>query len=127
MSVVPDAPDPIATSARLDLWLVRWEPRSPAAALGALLPAHLRYVVGLERRGLVFASGPVRDADGTFRGEGLTVLRAASQDEVRTLADGDPFVVAGLRGYTVARWTVIEGAIGVTLRFSDSTFVVEGG
>jgi len=118
---------PVAGSARLGLWLVRSVPQVPPEELEPMLPAHLEYVVGLERRGLVFASGPVTEPDGTFRGEGLTVLRAGSLDEARALADGDPFVVAGLRRYDLARWTLIEGAIGVTLRFSDSSFSVDGG
>jgi len=60
------------------------------------------------------------------RGEGLTVLRAGSAEGARALAAGDPFVVAGLRDYTVARWTLIEGALHVALRLSDSSFTVEG-
>jgi uncharacterized protein len=123
---VVEPPSPVAGSVRLGLWLVRWVPLVPAADLDPVLRAHLEYVVGLERRGLVFASGPVTDPDGTFRGEGLTVLRAGSADQARALAGADPFVLAGLRDYTVARWTVIEGAFAVTLRFSDSSFTVEG-
>jgi uncharacterized protein len=120
------APSPVAHSLRLGLWLVRWVPKAAAAALDPLLSAHLDYVVGLERRGLVLASGPLADPDGTFRGEGMTVLRVGTAARAAAVADADPFVVAGLRGYTLSRWTLIEGAIGVTLRLSDSSFTVEG-
>lgn len=122
----PNTPSPIANSLRLGLWLVRWRPKAAPAALDPILPAHLAYIVGLERRGLVLASGPMADPDGTFRGEGLTVLRVGTGPRAAAIADGDPFVVAGLRGYTLNRWTLIEGSIGVTLRFSDSSFTVEG-
>lgn len=120
------APSPVANSLRLSLWLVRWLPKVPPAALDPALAEHLAYIVGLERQGLVLASGPIADPDGTFRGEGMTVLRVGTAERATALADGDPFVVNGLRGYTLHRWTLIEGAIGVTLRFSDSSFTVEG-
>jgi uncharacterized protein YciI len=42
------------------------------------LPEHLEYMIDLEKKGVLFASGPLADADGKTRGDGLTVLRAGS-------------------------------------------------
>ena len=43
------------------------------------LPRHLEYMIGLEKKGVLFASGPLVEADGKTRGDGLTILRAASR------------------------------------------------
>ena len=48
--------------------------------LGAVLPEHLEYMIGLEKRGVLFASGPLNTAPGGPVGDGLTILRAASMD-----------------------------------------------
>src|ERR1700752_5080352 len=56
------------------------------------LPRHLEYMIGLEKKGVLFASGPLAEADGKNRGEGLTILRAASADAARKIAQADPFV-----------------------------------
>src|SRR5262249_4130299 len=61
--------------------------------IGALLPQHLEYMIGLEKAGVLFASGPLTDSEGKMRGDGLTVIRAANTAEARSIADRDPFVV----------------------------------
>jgi len=80
------------------------------------LADHLAYMMELERRGQLFASGPF--GDGT-RGDGMTIVRAASEDEARELALADPFVVNGIRTFTIQPWTVMEGSLSVTVNFSD--------
>jgi len=90
-----------------------------AEQIGALLPQHLEYMIDLERRGFVFASGPLSVAPGQPAGDGLTILRAASADEARDIAAADPFVVNKLRTFEVREWTLMEGSIGITLKFSD--------
>ncbi len=69
------------------------------------LLAHLEYMIGLEKRGLVFASGPLADGEGPPTGHGLTVLRAKDADEARALAEADPFFVNGLRTFELKEWT----------------------
>jgi uncharacterized protein YciI len=86
-----------------------------------VLPEHLEYMIGLEKQGTLFASGPLTAAPGQPLGDGLTVLRAASAEEARAIASADPFVVNGLRSFEVREWTVMEGSFGVTLNFSDQT------
>ena len=92
--------------------------------LGKVLPQHLEYMIGLEKKGVLFASGPLSTAPGAPLGDGLTVLRASSSDEARAIAAADPFVVNGLRSFEVRAWTVMEGSFGVTLNFSDRTMEI---
>lgn len=92
--------------------------------LGKVLPGHLEYMIGLEKQGTLFASGPLTAAPGQPLGDGLTVLRAANADEARAIAAADPFVVNGLRSFEVREWTVMEGSFGVTLNFSDRTMEI---
>lgn len=86
--------------------------------LEPLLAEHLQYMISLERQGKLFASGP-RGAPET--GNGMTILRAADEDEARRLAEGDPFVRAGIRDYTIEPWTVMEGAFALSVHFSDGS------
>jgi uncharacterized protein YciI len=48
------------------------------------LAAHLEYMI-------VFASGPVAEPGAGPRGDGMTILRAASAEEARKIAEADPF------------------------------------
>jgi uncharacterized protein YciI len=79
-------------------------------------------MIGLEKKGVLFASGPLAEADGRTRGDGLTILRAASSEDARRIAEADPFVVAGLRTFELREWTVMEGSLGIKVNFSDQTF-----
>jgi uncharacterized protein len=90
-------------------------------ALTPHLVAHLEYMIGLEKDGRLFASGPFAEEDGSVRGNGMSIVRAESIDEARTLAKGDPFFVAGLRTFEVREWTVMEGSLGLTVHLSDQT------
>jgi hypothetical protein len=80
------------------------------------LADHLTYMIELERRGVLFASGPF--GDGT-RGDGMTIVRAASEAEAREIALADPFVTNGIRTFTIQAWTLMEGSLNVTVNFSD--------
>ena len=63
---------------RRKLYAVLSHPSPAPEKLKPLLPAHLEYMIGLEKRGLVFASGPLSDGAGPSSGAGLTILRAAN-------------------------------------------------
>ena len=73
---------------RKKLYVVISKPVVPPEKLKPFLMAHLEYMIGLEQRGLVFASGPLADGEGPPSGQGLTVLRAKSAAEARALAEG---------------------------------------
>jgi uncharacterized protein YciI len=90
----------------------------------AVLPAHLEYMIDLEKQGLVFASGPFSDAKGNPRGNGMTILRTGNAEEARKVAEADPFVINKLRSFEIREWTVMEGSVGLTVNFSDQSVVV---
>ncbi len=92
--------------------------------LGKVLPEHLQYMIGLEKQGALFASGPLTAPPGQPLGDGLTVLRAATLEAAHAMAAADPFVVNGVRTFEVREWTVMEGSFGVTLNFSDQTMEI---
>jgi uncharacterized protein YciI len=92
--------------------------------IAAMLPQHLEYMIGLEKKGVLFASGPLTPAPGQPAGDGLTVLRASSAEEARAIAATDPFVVNKLRTFEVREWTVMEGSLGLTVNFSDQSLEV---
>jgi uncharacterized protein YciI len=80
------------------------------------LAEHLAYMIALEKDGKLFASGPF--GDGT-RGDGMTIVRAGSEEEARAIALRDPFVVNGIRTFKIVAWTVMEGSLSLTVSFSD--------
>ena len=60
---------------RKKLYVLFSKPLVAPEQLKPFLPAHLEYMIGLEKRGVVFASGPLADGEGPPSGYGLTVLR----------------------------------------------------
>jgi uncharacterized protein YciI len=97
------------------------KPLVASEKLKPFLPAHLEYMIGLEKRGVVFASGPLTDAEGPPNGQGLTVLRTTSAQQAREIAEADPFFVNGLRSFELKEWTVMEGTLGLRVNLSDQT------
>jgi uncharacterized protein len=92
---------------------------APKEALGGHLEAHLRFMVALEEEGVLFASGPFFGPGGASTGEGMTIVRATSPEQARSILERDPFVVAGLRTFDLHEWHLMEGAIQVTLHASQ--------
>jgi len=109
---------------RKKFFVVLSQPSATPEKLKALLPAHLEYMIGLEKRGVLFASGPLSDGAGPPSGAGLTVLRVANAREARKIAKADPFVVNGLRSFELKEWTVMEGSLGLRVRLSDQSVEV---
>ena len=109
---------------RKKLYVMLSKPAVAPDKLQPFLAAHLEYMIGLEKRGLVFASGPLADGEGPPTGQGLTVLRAKDADEARALAEADPFFINGLRSFELKEWTVMEGTLGVRVNLSDQTVEV---
>ena len=106
---------------RKKLYVILSKGAATAEQIGAVLPQHLEYMIGLEKTGALFASGPLTAAAGAPAGDGLTILRAANEEEARKIASADPFVVNELRSFEVREWTVMEGSIGVKINLSDQT------
>lgn len=106
---------------RKKLYVVLSKPLVPPEQLQPVLAAHLDYMIGLEKRGVIFASGPLADPERPPQGEGLTIVRAANAAEARAIAEADPFCKNGLRTFELKEWTVMEGMLGLRVHFSDQT------
>lgn len=112
-----------AAMLRREFYVVTTTPaRSPEIA--RLLPEHLDYQVRLEREGKLFGAGPFYEEGDDVPSGGMIILRAQSAAEARQIADADPFHKAGLRTYTLRKWMMNEGAMTLTIRYSDQSVVI---
>ena len=121
MADAPSDVDPL-TSKFLgkEMYLVVTRPvRSPEIA--KRLADHLAHQVELERRGIMFAAGPLYSRDSNVPEAGMFVLRASSFEEAEAIARSDPLHAAGLRTFTLQKWRVNEGSITVKINYSDQT------
>ena len=85
----------------------KWSPEeTPERA--ELQKQHLAYMDGMYEKGRLLIAGPLTD-DGTIRG--LVVYKAASIEEARSLAEGDPAVKAGRLKIEIHPWMVQKGII----------------
>jgi uncharacterized protein len=110
---------------RRKLYAIFGKTVAPPEKLMPLLPAHLQYLIGLEKKGLLFASGPLTEVGaGPLGGGGLTVLRVASAEEAREIAEAEPFAKNGLRTFEIKEWTIMEGTLGVRVNLSDQSVEV---
>lgn len=101
---------------------------TPTNGLGpvfANIEEHLKFQVGLEKQGVMFAAGPLWTDDGeAWEGEGLVIVRAASKDEARAIAERDPMHISGARSFRIRPWMINEGSLTVRLDFSTQGFVI---
>ena len=109
---------------RKKLYVVMSKPVVPPDKLQMFLSAHLEYMIGLEKRGLVFASGPLTEPGAEAAGYGLTILRTKDAGEARAIAESEPFFVHGLRSFELKEWTVMEGTLGLRINLSDQSVEV---
>lgn len=103
----------------LELYVVESTPAGDPEAVKTTLPEHLAYQRRLEERGVLVLAGPMSDATGEeMQGTGLIVYRAASMDEARALAEGDPMHRAGARVFGLRKWLVNEGSLTIKVGLS---------
>ena len=125
---MPDLPSNVhPITAKLlgkEMYLVVTRPvRSPEIA--KRLADHLAHQVDLEKRGIMFAAGPLYPRDSDVPEAGMFVLRAKSFEEADAICKEDPLHKAGLRTYTIQKWRLNEGRITVTVDFSDQTMKID--
>ena len=101
---------------KLRLYVILWQGKDQD--LRPLLADHLEYLIGLEKQGKVFASGPMGAPE---QRNGMTIVRASDEAEARAIAENDPFAKAGIRDFRIEPWTVMEGSLSLTINFSDGT------
>jgi len=109
---------------RKKLYVLISKPLVAPEKLKPLLAVHLDYMINLEKRGLLFASGPLTEPDGAPSGHGLTILRVTDAAEARRIAEAEPFFAQGLRTFELKEWTVMEGTLGVRVNLSDQSVEV---
>jgi uncharacterized protein YciI len=121
MDLTPTAQDMLRAMLNKPLFVALRNPADLSKS-AALLEAHLQWAVAAERRGELFASGPFI-AEGAPPGSlgGMTIVRAASHTEARKILDQDPFVREGVVSIDLRKWSVMEGGITLSMRFSDQT------
>jgi uncharacterized protein YciI len=109
--VAAPAPNPSPAPAKppMKSWLIRVIPPRPTfdkdstPAEDALMDQHFAYWKDLNDKGICIFGGPVLDPKGVY---GIIVVRAATEDEAKALAAGDPSVKAGLNKNDVAQMVV---------------------
>jgi len=119
---MPDEPIQLAGMLNKPFYVVLRRP-ADLSRLDALLPAHLEWAVKAERRGELFMSGPF-SAEDTKPGTqgGLSILRAESEAAAWRILEADPFIKQGVFTAEIKRWTLMEGGMTVTLRFSNQAY-----
>ena len=108
-----------------ELYVVLTTPTRPMSELLPLLPDHLHYMIKLEKRGTLFASGPFLAGKDLLPGTGMTILRAGSLEEAEAIAQEDPLNSSGLRTFEVRTWQLNEGSFTVTVNYSDGSYSIE--
>ena len=106
-------------------YVVLTTPIKPMSEISLLLPDHLAYMIDLEKRGLLFASGPFLAGKDLLPGTGMTILRAGSFEEAEAIAREDPLNKGGMRTFEVRTWQLNEGSFTVTVNYSDRSYHIE--
>jgi hypothetical protein len=104
------------------LYVIFSTPLKPMSEMVPILPEHLHYMIDLEKRGLLFASGPFIAEDHEMPGSGMTILRVASQAEAEAIAKNDPLYKSGMRTYEIKAWQLNEGSYTITVNYSDRSY-----
>lgn len=121
---MPDVPTDVhPITARLlgkEMYLVVARPvRSPE--IEKKLADHIAHQIDMERRGIMFAAGPLYARGSDVPEAGMFILRANSFEEAEALANEDPLHKAGLRTFTLQKWRINEGSLKITVNFSDQS------
>jgi uncharacterized protein len=101
--------NPAPTAPVMKTWFLRLIPPRPTFdkdmtdAEGALMEQHFVYWKDKFDKGVCVFGGPVLDPRGVY---GVLAIRAATEEEARALADGDPSVKAGLNRMEVAEMKI---------------------
>lgn len=107
------------------LYVVLTTAVKPMSELAPLLPEHLNYMIDLEKRGVLFASGPFLAGEQVAPGSGMTILRASSLEEAKATAERDPLNASGMRTFEIREWQLNEGSYTLTLHYSDGSYSLE--
>jgi uncharacterized protein len=107
----------LAKTIKRHLWVVIARVNADADAIAPHVDEHLEYMAKLEREGKLWASGPFL-VPGVLVGDGLTILRADTEDEAKALIDEEPLTKRNMRTYELRLWELREGRITVEVNAS---------
>lgn len=127
LEAVPAADVKAASSTMLQkqLYAIFTRPVRGIKPVLACIDEHLAFQVALERDGSLFAAGPMwSDDEQSWEGDGLIIVRAASREAAREIAERDPMHKSGARTYSIRPWMINEGSATVRLDFSSQTFEI---
>jgi uncharacterized protein YciI len=96
-----------------------------SAEIEKRLADHIAHQIDMEKRGIMFAAGPLYARGSDIPEAGMFVLRANSFEEAEALANEDPLHKAGLRTFTLQKWRVNEGSVTITVNYSDQSMKIE--
>lgn len=82
------------------------------------IPDHLRYLVAMEKSGVLLASGPFLEA-GQVGLRAMMIIRAKDLAEARGIAQEETLHKLGLRRFTIEEWQLNQGRVSVQIDFSD--------
>ncbi len=121
MADVPSSVDPAAMKfLGKEMYVCVTRPvRSPEIA--KRLGEHLAHLIELEKKGILFAAGPLYPAGSATPEAGMFVIRARSFEEAEAIVRAEPLHRAGLRQYTLQKWRLNEGSYTVTINYSDQS------
>ncbi|MEM6627087.1 MAG: YciI family protein [Pseudomonadota bacterium] len=127
MSPPPELAERASKFLNMELYVYETVVAGSPEQVMANMDGHLDYQVQLEKEGIMFAAGPLWEegAPAFPPKAGLIIVRASSFEEAKAIADGDPMHSSGARTYTLKRWSMNEGTLDVTIKFSDQSVVVE--
>jgi uncharacterized protein len=109
----------LAPMIKKTLWAVLSTAKVPSARMEPRAPEHLRYMNGLEAKGLLWGSGPFI-VPGVVVGDGLTIFNVPDEAAVHRLMAEEPLTKLGLRTYSAHKWELREGKIAIDLYLSQS-------
>jgi uncharacterized protein YciI len=66
-----------------------------------LIGDHVDYIEKLDRSGFIELCGPFTDSD-----EGMIVLNVDSKEEAESIAQKDPFIIAGAKTFKIQTWLI---------------------
>lgn len=80
---------------------------------------HHNYLLELERQGVLFAAGPLRDDEDQEKESGLLILRTKTRAGATEIARDEPYTKYGLREFKVIPWQRNEGTLSLNIRLAD--------
>lgn len=115
----------MATMAKLELFVVVSTSAQGLGPILANMQAHVQHQIDLERRGIMFAAGPLfGEDDSEWAGDGMCIIRAASFEHAVEIAKADPMHQSGARTFRVRPWMVNEGSVSISITLSSGAMSI---